>query len=73
MSKSLVVDWNQDEEEDINLRARFIFTYTDDWLKKQNKKVVNEPSLEMISFFEPSSSDTQLSSPIAGGELAQGK
>ena len=33
-SKSLAVDWNQDEEEDINLRDIFILTCTNDWLKK---------------------------------------
>lgn len=72
-SKSLVVDWNQDEEDDINLRARFIFTYTDDWLKKQSKKVGSEPSSGVFSFSEPASSDIQLSSPIVGYELAQSK
>ena len=30
--KSLVVDWYKEEEDDINWRARFILTYTDDWL-----------------------------------------
>ncbi len=72
-SKSLVVDWNQDEEEDMNLRARFIFTYTNDQLKKQNKKIVNEPSSRVVSFFEPSSFDIPLSSLTAGSELIRGK
>lgn len=72
-SKSLVVDQNYDEEEDINLRARFILTYTDDWLKKQSKKVFNEPSSGVVSFFEPSTSDIQLLSPITGSVLARGK
>ena len=73
MSKSLVVDWNQDQEEDINLRDRFIFTCIDDWLKKQSKKVVNKPSSKMISFSKPSSSNTQLLSLVAGSVLSQGK
>ena len=29
-AKSLVVDWNKEEEDDINLRARFILTFTND-------------------------------------------
>ena len=49
-SKSLVVDWNQDEEEDIDLRARFILTYIDDWLKKKRKGIFNEPSLGWFLF-----------------------
>lgn len=30
--KSLAFNWNKDEEDDINLRARFLLTFTDDWL-----------------------------------------
>ena len=71
-SNSLVVDWNQDEEEDTNLRARFILNYTDDWLKKKSNGIVNEPSSGVVSFSEPLTSDTQLSSPIASSVLAQG-
>jgi hypothetical protein len=31
-TKFLTVDWSKEEDEDINLRARSIFTYIDDWL-----------------------------------------
>ena len=30
--KFLVVDWNKDEEDDINLTARFILKFIGDWL-----------------------------------------
>ena len=72
-AKSISVDWNQDEEEDINLRARFILTYIYDQLKKQSKKFGNELSLGVVSFSKPSTSNTQLLSPIVGSVLAQGE
>ena len=33
--KHLEVDWNQEEEDDINLRTRSILTHIDDWLKRK--------------------------------------
>ena len=34
--KSLAVDWNKDEEDHINLRTRFILTYTNNWLQRKS-------------------------------------
>ena len=33
--KSLAVDWYKEEEDDINWMAKFILTYTYDWLQKR--------------------------------------
>ena len=70
--KFLAVDWNKDEEDDINLRARFILTFTDDWLQRKNRRIINEPSTEVISFPESLQSDTPLS-PVVGNILALDK
>ena len=72
-SKLQEVDWNQEEEDDINLRTRSILTYTNDWLKRQSMKVVNKPSPRMVSFSEPLTSDIQVSSLVVGGLLALGR
>ena len=55
------------------MRARFILTYIDDWLKRQSKKVVNEPSPRVVSFSKPLTYETKLASPIIGGVLVPGK
>ena len=70
--KFLAVDWSKYEEDDTNLRARFILTFTNDWLQRKNTKIINEPSVEVISFPESLPSDTPLS-PIVGNTLVQDK
>jgi hypothetical protein len=34
-TQSLTFDWSKEEEDDINMRARFILSCTDDWLQKR--------------------------------------
>ena len=70
--KFLAVDWNKDVEDDINLRSRFILTFIDDWLQRKNKRIINEPSTEVISFPESLQSDIPLS-PIVGNILVLDK
>ena len=70
--KFLAVDWSKDEEDDINLRARFILTFTDDWLQRKGKGIINKPSSGVISFPKSLPSNIPLS-PIAGNILAQDK
>ena len=70
--KFLAVDWNKDVEDDINLRSRFILTFTDDWLQRKNKRIINEPSVEVISFPQSLQFDTLLSL-VAGSILVPDK
>ena len=70
--KFLAVDWNKDVEDDINLRSRFILTFTDDWLQRKKKRIINEPSVEVISFPKSLQSDISLS-PVVGNILVPNK
>ena len=60
-SKKLKVDCNQEEEDEINLRTRFILTHSDNWLRRQSMKVVHESPSEkfpkLVSFSKPLTSD----------------
>ena len=61
----LTVDWNKEEEDDINRRMRFILTYTDDWLQQRTRGSTSEPPVEVTSSLELPLSDVSFS-PVAG-------
>ena len=71
-TKSLAVDWSKDEEDDVNLRARFILTYTDDWLQRKSQGIINEPHAKVISSSKPLQFDIPFS-PIVGNTLVPNK
>lgn len=71
-TKFLTVDLNKEEDDDINLRARSILTYTDDWLQGKRKENMIESSPKVISSPGSLQFDTSLSN-IAGDALTPDK
>lgn len=71
-TKFLTIDWSKEEDDDINLRARSIFTYTDDWLQGKRKGNINESSRKVISSLGLLQSNTSFSN-IVGDALIPDK
>lgn len=75
--KQLEVDWDQEEEDDINLRTRSILTHIDNWLRRRDIKAISEKkarkSSKKVSFSKTLTSDTPISSHVAGKPLSPNK
>lgn len=71
-TKFLTIDWNKEEDGDINLRSRSILTYRHDWLQGKRKENMTESSPKVISSPGSLQSDTSLSN-IVGDALIPDK
>lgn len=68
--KQFEVDWDLEEEDDINQRTRSILIHKDNWLRRRSMRKINEQkarkSPKKNSFFEPLTFDIPILSPIIG-------